>query len=516
MNTSSTSTPVDKLQGKVDRFLEEFVANPNYHPRWPSEPKIVHDTLWGTIRLEPWEIALLDLPLFQRLRQIRQTSLTNYVFPGCTHSRFEHTLGVLLQTQKLVDAINLNHESSPFFDHNTVHNLRLAALFHDAGHSCFSHLSENVYKHYPDIKEVIEEEEGEFEGCHPHEIFGALMLRSEVTKQYLTGLSDHYVGITFDPDRASKWIVGQAANDNPDFLFQTQVINGPSDADKLDYIFRDAHYSGLPLGLDLDRLWSSCKVQREPQSGAKIITLHQSSATPLEQILFNKINLFTVVYQHPKVRAAECMFQGVIELIANDNGKGIGGRRLDTASDFLWITDDVFFGEASHRKKDKPVHKLIHEIFYRRHLVRALTISRDAVKSSPDTYAGLRRLNQNTIKAVKERRDIARDIWEHAGEPHTKHHVWIDLPSDPPIGEADTTYVRTASGRLRKLSKLFPVHYWAEMYTHHKWRGHVFCPPDYQQKVHEASLEVLKERFGLTFSESAGQSSHVPNPKSTG
>jgi len=358
---------------------------------------------------------------------------------------------------------------------------------------------------------VIQEQGGEYEDCHPHEVLASLILRSAGVTQYLQQLSREYAGhaLRLNGERASKWIVGQTPSETKDTLSYKYVINGPFDADKLDYIFRDAHYSGLPLGLDLYRLWSSCKENEEPNSRKRLLTLHQSSATPLEQILFNKINLFTVVYRHPKVRAAECMFQGVIELLRQRNMK-INGRNLVKATDFLWLTDDVFFGEALKRCKDHDLHKMIHDILYRRLFVRALTISKDTVLSKGQPYHDLRSLNHNSM--LQERRRVAELIWKKAGKPHTKHHVWIDLPPDPPTGEADSTYVRTASGELRKLSDLFPIQYWAQLYNNHKWRGHVFCPPSCQQEVYNASKSVLKEEFDLDFSKSAGQSSHVPRP----
>ena len=108
MTTTATDSP-DLLEGfrkGIWEFAEEFVANPRYHRQFPRDGKIIHDPLWGTIKLEAWEVALLDLPLFQRLRQIHQTSLVSYVFPGCNHSRFEHTLGVVQQTKRLTDAVN--------------------------------------------------------------------------------------------------------------------------------------------------------------------------------------------------------------------------------------------------------------------------------------------------------------------------------------------------------------------------------------------------------------------------
>ena len=124
----------------------------------------------------------------------------------------------------------------------------------------------------------------------------------------------------------------------------------------------------------------------------------------------------------------------------------------------------------------------------------------------------MRLLNQIGYAAFKERRKLAKKIWERAGKPFTYHHIWLDLPSDPPIGEANRTFVQTSSGKPRKLSDLFPIGYWAEFYKNYKWRGHVFCPSDCQQEVYEASKDVFNECFGLEFKRSAGESSHVPHP----
>jgi HD superfamily phosphohydrolase len=352
-------------------------------------------------------------------------------------------------------------------------------------------------------------QEGPYPLCHAHEVLASLLVESNSVREYLEELSAQY-DVEFMPDRIARWILGNAEVGQQDRLYCAQVINGPFDADKLDYIFRDAHYSGLPLGMDLERLWSSCKVERDSARKTRILTLHQSSATPLEQILFNKINLFTVVYQHPKVRAAESMFQGVIEYIRANGARRMCGRKLESATDYLWMTDDRFFGEALRRRPDNPLHGMIHDILYRRLFVRALTISNDTVQGPPSAYQQLRQLNQSDASAYDERRQLAREIWEEADRPHSSHHIWLDLPADPPVREADKIFVRTASGGLTKLT--FPLNYWASLYATHKWHGHVFCPPDCQQDVYDASKVVLRRRFGIEFKKSAGESSHVERP----
>lgn len=521
--SSSGNQALKEFKAGIEEFAQEYIGNKNYHGKFPDKPKIIHDPLWGTIRLEPWEVAILDLPLCQRLRQIHQTSLVSYVFPGCSHTRFEHTLGVLQQAQKLVDAVNGQYSvEKQKFELKTIHDIRLAALFHDCGHSCFSHISEDLYESCPDMVAFFQS--GEFPKCHPHEAFSALILKSDVVKEYISQIEEHY-GIMLDVDKAADMIIGKPANGDKKRYYETQVINGPFDADKLDYIFRDAHYSGIPVGLDLDRLWSSCKVEKAAVTGEHVLTLHQASVAPLEQILFSKINLFSIVYQHPKVRAAEKMFQAIIEEAKkrpDDINFEVSGRKLNLnrATDYLWLTDEVFFSEALRRENNDYLHKKLHNIRYRRLLVRALTISNDTVEEACQAgdFLQLRKLNQRNPNTYKAKRDIAGEIIKAAGLEGKLdlQDVWVDLPSDPSFSEADRTFVLTASKSLRKISDLFPLNYWTELYQKYKWRGHVFCPLEYQQKIHEASLEVFRQDpFNLKFKISAGEMSHVVTPRAS-
>ena len=69
----------------------------------PQEPKMINDPIWHTIRVESWELAILDSPLIQRLRNIRQLGLAGLVYPAAGYSRFEHTIGTLYQTQRVVE-----------------------------------------------------------------------------------------------------------------------------------------------------------------------------------------------------------------------------------------------------------------------------------------------------------------------------------------------------------------------------------------------------------------------------
>jgi HD superfamily phosphohydrolase len=117
--------------------LGESLFRRNGH--WP-EKKIVHDSVWGTRTFEGWEVAIMDLPLLQRLRSIHQTSLAYLTFPTALHTRFDHSLGVCSGTKELVSQVLGHARGDPLHD-----ELSAAALLHDIGHGPFSHLSEEAY-----------------------------------------------------------------------------------------------------------------------------------------------------------------------------------------------------------------------------------------------------------------------------------------------------------------------------------------------------------------------------------
>jgi HD superfamily phosphohydrolase len=119
--------------------------------------KEVNDPLWGTISLSPIEVALLDTPLLQRLRYIRQLGVVHWIYPGAGHTRFEHTIGALHQVQTLASAINalaLQVGSSPLIEQSQLQTLRISALLHDCGHGAFSHVCEHALSILTELEQV--------------------------------------------------------------------------------------------------------------------------------------------------------------------------------------------------------------------------------------------------------------------------------------------------------------------------------------------------------------------------
>ncbi len=528
------SVPAD-VKAAVERFVSNYLRDE--YVAYPSgtkvrAPKIIHCMPWGTHRYQPWEVDLVDTPLVQRLRQIHQTAGSFLTFPSSTHSRFEHTLGVVHQASNLMDAIkaraddDARHEGQQesALDLGPEHRrgVRMASILHDTGHGPFSHTSEEAFTHCADMQ-ALTGAGGPFAKRNPHEVLGALIVMSDAFAEFLDRLDRKYeVGV--DREWIAHTILGAAEDARKKYL--TQIVNGPFDADKLDYIFRDGTFMGVPMAVDLDRLWYGVAVSKRSLGGddwERILALDQGAASPLEQIVFHKVMLFQTLYHHQKARAVDCMVKAAIEYIQRRRPFKLGdaGRlSLQSAVDFLWLTDETFFA-IPYITSDRFLHKLIHDIRYRRLFQRALVISKESIEEdSLPGYRDIRRLSRKHDAArSQECRQIAWDIWERAGKPggspHGKHLVWLDLPYPPSGKEADFTFVRrpcfgSPDGYdLHKLSESFPASKWADMYWQNKWRGHVYCPREMAQAISDAAREIIQERFGVALNDLSQSLCHL-------
>src|SRR2546427_4434975 len=169
--------------------------------------KTIRDPIHGLIRLTEKEVRIIDVPLFQRLRRIQQLALTNYVFPGAVHTRFEHSLGTLEMAQRCVGALAENGTRLKPEEHEV---LRYAALLHDIGHGPFSHVAENFF--------VYPEEDGRKLG---HEKASVDIIRIHPQLEFLEGLREP-VAELLEEWKGSKSHV-------------RDIVTSALDADKMDY-----------------------------------------------------------------------------------------------------------------------------------------------------------------------------------------------------------------------------------------------------------------------------------------
>ena len=259
---------------------------------WP-EQKIVHDSVWGTRTFEGWEVALMDLPLLQRLRSIHQTSLAYLTFPTALHTRFDHSLGVCSGTKELVSQVLGLRKGYALHD-----ELSAAALLHDIGHGPFSHLSEEAYSAKPGLFADLtyaEEAEPLYPNGSPHEVIGALLLDTGPASRFFEKLNGHYE-TDLDPARIGSVIAG---NGIEGYFQGSMLVNGPFDADKIDYLRRDSMFSGVPIALDVDRLVHSLRVKQDSDDPSrKLVAIKMQGVVSAEQILFGKATLYSTVFHH--------------------------------------------------------------------------------------------------------------------------------------------------------------------------------------------------------------------------
>jgi uncharacterized protein len=263
--------------------------------------EIIRDPLWNNIRVDPAALALVDTPAFQRLRYVRQLGLAYLVYPGASHSRFEHALGAYHLARRTLAHLEERGELAALQgDECAV--VRAAALLHDIGHYPFSHALEEIgAPHHEDVARPL-----------IGEGIVAETLRRELAADA--------------PERIVALIRGASASP------LQGLISGSLDLDKVEYLKRDAFMCGVPYGeIDVDRLVNSLVLVDADGRGATIGVL-EKGLSALESLLFAKYQMYRNVYWHHAVRSATAMYKRLVE-------DAIAAGRLD-ARRLVAFTDE--------------------------------------------------------------------------------------------------------------------------------------------------------------------------------
>jgi|SRR5579862_2509228 len=240
-----------------------------------SQSRKLRDPIHGFIELRGRECDILDTPLFQRLRRVSQLAMARLVYPGAVHTRFDHTLGVLSVAGRLCDALGVDP------DHSLI--IRYAALLHDLGHGPFSHVSETILDSLS--TPALERAAGKKDKIH-----------ELITQKIILEHSD------LNPALATKdrEEVARLLSIGLDQRIHRDIISGPLDADKQDYLLRDSYFCGVTYGVyDIDQLHQTLCVGQDDDETALMVTA--SGVHVLEQFVLAKYYLTTQVYRH-KVR----------------------------------------------------------------------------------------------------------------------------------------------------------------------------------------------------------------------
>lgn len=423
----------NKFLGELEQFAEEFaeaslrnyIGRLNNDLHIPKEPKEINDSVWGTIKLSKLEVVIIDSPLLQRLRLIRQLGVVHWVYPGASHSRFEHTLGVLHQSQRLIQAINQSSGAEPI-SANKASLVRLCAVLHDIGHCVFSHVSEHAISRNKEVSIALQNfaRKESVESVQLSEAFAYNVVGSAAFKELLAtaldklgepiilakGSIDNAAAIS---ESIQKAIIGHHIDEAVPLLHE--IITGPFDADKLDYYTRDAKHAGVPSVLDISRLIQKITAKETsprdlPPHLGKILSTKQerhwlfglkaSGASLLDELHLTRVLLYAKIYRHKKVQAIEAMIDGLFESLATNPGiEPIQLVKLayNTADDqLLSASADWIFNQTGVMPEPnllKFVEKIIVRLRERNLYVSALALrdgyDEDRHKANGDQQIGL-------------------------------------------------------------------------------------------------------------------------------
>jgi HD superfamily phosphohydrolase len=238
--------------------------------------KVIRDPLWNNIRVEPLALRLIDTAAFQRLRYVRQLGLAFLVYPGASHSRFEHALGTYSLARRALSLLEERGDLRELGD-GPCSDVRIAALLHDIGHYPFSHALEEI-------------------GALNHEeVARPLICGGEIGEILRETLGKDA------PARIVELIRGTSGNP------LQGLISGSLDLDKIEYLRRDALMCGVPYGeIDADRLMNSLVLL----SGT--MGIQEKGLSAVESLLFAKYQMYRNVYWHHAVRSATAMYKRLV------------------------------------------------------------------------------------------------------------------------------------------------------------------------------------------------------------
>lgn len=377
----------------------------------------IQDAVHGYLEFSEEEKQIIESPLFQRLRRIRQLGLTSYVYPSATHTRFQHSLGVAHLTGKYADRLNLSKERR--------RELRTAALLHDTGHGPFSHASE-----------LMTEKKGV-----SHEDFSC-----EVADR----LENLY---SADRKRIHRIIRGE--------LEIGSIVSGDIDADRMDYLIRDAHATGVEHGqIDADTIIRLAEID------SRRLVYDKKAITALESLLTSRFHMTKSVYKHHAVEIAEKMLQRSLESYLQEGNKLEKIMRMD---DF-----------AAHQNllESDSASKIFRKIRNRELYKRALSWDESSV-----SHSDLKTLE----KSIRQPQKLETEIAERAKV--AEHEVIVDPPETPDMNSIDIKVKK--EGEIHEMSEVSPFPGMLETAEWQTVKMNVYCPKEIRSKVQSASEEVL-------------------------
>ena len=429
--------------------------------------KTVYDPIHGSISVDGPFLDLLDRHEMQRLRHVRQLGLSNTVFPGANHTRFEHSLGVYHLAGRMADALGMTKEEADI--------LRTAAMLHDVCHPPFSHTLERTMEDltgcdhmemsrrliFGEVPSFRERDKGFFEGTEP---ISVLLEDSGIPPERVCDL-------IINPVSKVGWFEEGGENKQSFFAskdYAHQIIHGPVDADQMDYLMRDAHYTGLNQGaIDTERILSQMAIHNDQ------VVLRKGAITAAEGLMVARSLMYSTVYYHKTVKVIEAMLRRAVEISG-----------LDMSELYLMTDADLITALLSSGGKSAD---LMRSVMNRRLYKKCLTVY--SIDADDDFKASLVRFS-----TPDGRRQLEEEIASSAGvDPRD---VIADIPSESAllskvrIGKTDVSII-DSEDRVRSITKYSSVAKALQSRGAIDWAVMISAPEKDQEAVRRAAVRAL-------------------------
>jgi len=380
----------------------------------------IKDSVHDHITVEGVAGELLDTPAVQRLRRVAQLGTVSLVYPSANHSRFEHSLGVYHLACRALEQLGI--------DGQRAERVRAAAMLHDVGHGPYSH----------NVEAIIARRTGKY-----HDDVAGLLARGEI--------NDVLTAHGLDSSRVADLISGTGK--------LGQLIAGELDVDRMDYLVRDAHHTGVPYGtIDTERLVRSLRFERNQ------LVLEEGNVQTAESLLLARSLMNPAVYGHHAARVSKAMLrratEGLLEAGARD---GETLRRMDDAELLVALRTEPETRTLATRLAER-------DLFKRAVWAELPDVPENVITASHDEIRGFER-------SIASRADA---------EPDS---VVVDVPAKPTMRESTTRVL--VNGEVRRLDQQSALVSALRTAQREQWRFGVYTPPGDAERVGRAAESVL-------------------------
>lgn len=456
----------------------------------------IQDSLYGIVELDECERAVVDSPAFQRLLSVKQLGFAYAVFPGADYSRFSHCIGACHVMQKLLAALDAYGDRKPEAGDEVY---RLAALLHDVGHYPFSHTTEHAIerRYIPDL--TSSDEAIPFLS---HEQVGGLLLELDKPLRKAVG--------KFSPDEVARVFSAK----DPDTL--TGLISSDIDADRLDYLMRTAHHTGLPYGkIDQEYIVREVRVDSQQR-----LCWTPRALPALDHLLLSRSYDYQQVAYNKTVAALELLLSDIVYALTDP---GLGGKGLDLSRSGVqkmiekgtWyeFDDHMLFETIKASKElktgDVGFKEKCEALLGRcppRRIAEVAELSNASLESAFDKL--VRDIEDNWLPDFAKTHGIDRSLWWvwSSKRPFTAYKG-IALPEEDDESALKLTRIWSSDGSSR-LAVLDPQSTIGDLCTTWRFCIRIYALIPKNHKKRNAICEDVQAKLGEHWAKSGGRTIH--------